>query len=111
MFVSVACKCDLFANDSFRVCACDQESRYDQISEEYKDSKVEIMRNGHYVSRVSDFIIYSVEAENIDKIVSLYGPCKLLKGLFISLLTFCSHQDWRDCGRPDILQGPRDQGL
>lgn len=32
------------------------------------------MKNGHYVSRKCDFIVYSVEAENIDKIVSIYGP-------------------------------------
>lgn len=28
------------------------------------------------VSRRSDFIIYSVEAENIGKVVAEYGPCK-----------------------------------
>lgn len=27
-----------------------------------------------FVSRISDYIIYSVEAENIEKIVSIYGP-------------------------------------
>jgi prephenate dehydrogenase (NADP+) len=35
-----------------------------------------VCRNGHAVSRQSDFIIYSVEAENIDKVVAEYGPCK-----------------------------------
>lgn len=37
--------------------------------------KVEIMRTGHLVSRVSDYIIYSVEAKNIDAVVKLFGPC------------------------------------
>ena len=33
------------------------------------------MENGHLVSRRSDFIIYSVEAEYIDAAVKAYGPC------------------------------------
>lgn len=37
--------------------------------------KVEIMRNGHAVSRCSDYIIYSVEAKNIDSVVKAFGPC------------------------------------
>ena len=35
---------------------------------------IKVYRNGYLVSRSSDFIIYSVEAENIDTIVALYGP-------------------------------------
>ena len=35
---------------------------------------IKVYRNGYLVSRSSDLIIYSVEAENIDKIVALYGP-------------------------------------
>ncbi|KAF1933036.1 prephenate dehydrogenase [Didymella exigua CBS 183.55] len=36
--------------------------------------KVEIMRTGHFVSRCSDYIIYSVEAKNIDAVVQAFGP-------------------------------------
>lgn len=36
---------------------------------------VEILRTGHLVSRVSDYIIYSVEAKNIDAVVKQFGPC------------------------------------
>lgn len=32
------------------------------------------MPNGHFVSRISDWIIYSVEAELIEKVVAEYGP-------------------------------------
>lgn len=39
--------------------------------------KVEIMRSGHFVSRCSDYIIYSVEAKNIDAVVKAFGPCML----------------------------------
>lgn len=40
------------------------------------DSGLNVLRDGHAVSRRSDFIIYSVEAKNIDKVVAEYGPCK-----------------------------------
>ena len=33
------------------------------------------MQTGHLVSRCSDFIIYSVEAKNIDVVVKAFGPC------------------------------------
>jgi prephenate dehydrogenase (NADP+) len=35
------------------------------------------MQDGHAVGRSSDFIIYSVEAEFIEKVVAEYGPCRL----------------------------------
>jgi prephenate dehydrogenase len=38
-------------------------------------NKVQILRNGHLVSRASDYIIYSVEAASIGKVVAQYGPC------------------------------------
>ena len=37
---------------------------------------VHIYPNGHLVSRISDWIIYSVEAEIIDQVVAQYGPCR-----------------------------------
>jgi prephenate dehydrogenase (NADP+) len=36
---------------------------------------VHIYSNGHLVSRQSDYILYSVEAELIDAVVAQYGPC------------------------------------
>ena len=36
---------------------------------------VEIMQSGHFVSRCSDYILYSVEAKNIDAVVKMFGPC------------------------------------
>ena len=36
------------------------------------------MRDGYLVSRESDFIIYSVEAEYLDAVVKQYGPCTYL---------------------------------
>ncbi|KAK9480442.1 hypothetical protein V1514DRAFT_346148 [Lipomyces japonicus] len=55
--------------------ACDRVEKYQQLKEEYKDnSLVTILEDGSHVSRVSDYIIYSVEAANIDAIVKLYAP-------------------------------------
>ncbi|KAF2644759.1 prephenate dehydrogenase [Massarina eburnea CBS 473.64] len=50
--------------------------------------RVEIMRNGHYVSRCSDYIIYSVEAKNIDAVVKAFGPSTKL-GAIVGGQTSC----------------------
>jgi hypothetical protein len=36
---------------------------------------ITVLRDGHAVSRSSDWIMYSVEAEHIGKVVKEYGPC------------------------------------
>lgn len=43
-----------------------------------RQPNVEIMQTGHLVSRCSDFIIYSVEAKNIDTVVKAFGPCMVI---------------------------------
>ncbi|KAF1921235.1 hypothetical protein BDU57DRAFT_509936 [Ampelomyces quisqualis] len=59
----------------WKVNACDLPEKYDTLLEEFRDfPNVEIMQNGHLVSRCSDFIIYSVEAKNIDAVVKAFGP-------------------------------------
>ncbi|KAF1999625.1 prephenate dehydrogenase-like protein [Amniculicola lignicola CBS 123094] len=50
--------------------------------------KVEIMTNGHFVSRCSDYIIYSVEAKNIDAVVKTFGPSTKL-GAIVGGQTSC----------------------
>ncbi|CAG8609465.1 1261_t:CDS:10 [Ambispora leptoticha] len=57
-----------------RVNVCDIPSRFPQLKEQLKDSGMNVLLDGHAVSRRSDFIIYSVEAENIGKVVEIYGP-------------------------------------
>jgi prephenate dehydrogenase (NADP+) len=39
-----------------------------------EQKNIEIFPNGHFVSRSSDWIMYSVEAKNIDAVVARYGP-------------------------------------
>ncbi|KAI9890798.1 MAG: prephenate dehydrogenase (NADP(+)) [Vezdaea aestivalis] len=59
----------------WRVHACDKEDRVEELKKEFASRKhVHILPNGHLVARSSDWIIYSVEAEAIDKVVALYGP-------------------------------------
>lgn len=60
--------------------------------EEFKDSPVQILRNGHYISRSCDFIIYSVEAENIDGIVAQYGPSTKI-GAIVGGQTSCKQPE------------------
>ncbi|KAJ6439927.1 putative prephenate dehydrogenase [Purpureocillium lavendulum] len=48
---------------------------YDSLKEKYAGKEnIEICRNGHYVSRASDYVIYSVEAAVIDRVIAQYGP-------------------------------------
>lgn len=88
---------------------------------------VNICRNGHLVSRASDYIIYSVEAAVIDSVIAQYGPCTnpttlsflcflcpayspiLLMIFFLTILNrpFTSNEDGRHCRWPDVMQVPR----
>lgn len=62
-------------SDMVRVNACDRPEKYESLLGEFKcRPNVCILPNGHLVSRASDYIIYSVEAEGLDKVVALYGP-------------------------------------
>jgi len=53
---------------------CDLPEKYETLKEQFKDSGLNILRDGHQVSRISDIIFYSVEAKNIDSVVKQYGP-------------------------------------
>ncbi|KAJ3530744.1 hypothetical protein NM208_g9193 [Fusarium decemcellulare] len=60
----------------WRILACDREENQESLQKEYAGNKnIEICRNGHFVSRASDYIIYSVEAAVIDRVIAQYGPC------------------------------------
>lgn len=39
-----------------------------------QDSGITVVRDGHQVARRCDFVMYSIEAGNLDKVVSQYGP-------------------------------------
>ncbi|QPG93902.1 hypothetical protein C2857_003444 [Epichloe festucae Fl1] len=66
---------DRLSAAGWRVLACDREDRFDSLQETYQGKKnIEICQNGHYVSRASDYIIYSVEAAIIDRVIAQFGP-------------------------------------
>lgn len=69
------------------------------------------MLNGHFVSRSSDYIIYSVEAEAIDRVVAEFGPCLCSCRQIPMPLMIDSNQDGRNCRRPNLLQSPRNCSL
>lgn len=70
-----------FSEAGWKVICCDKEENYEALKILYAGSKFQIVPNGHLVSRVSDYIIYSVEAEGIDKVVKLYGPSTKLNAI------------------------------
>ncbi|KAI0004866.1 prephenate dehydrogenase [Xylariaceae sp. FL0662B] len=66
----------------WRIMACDKEDQYENLSQEFASrTNIQILRNGHLVSRVSDYIIYSVEAASIDSVVAEYGPSTKLNAI------------------------------
>ncbi|KAL7271350.1 prephenate dehydrogenase (NADP(+)) [Rhizina undulata] len=77
------------ANAGWRVNACDRADKFEALTEEFAEIRnVQIFANGHLVSRQSDYIIYSVEAELIDSVVSTYGPSTKL-GAIVGGQTSC----------------------
>ncbi|KAJ7612178.1 prephenate dehydrogenase [Roridomyces roridus] len=58
-----------------KIHVCDRPERFKSLKEEYADvESITVFEDGHGVSRSSDFIMYSVEAEFIDRVVAQYGP-------------------------------------
>ncbi|OQE04560.1 hypothetical protein PENVUL_c032G04361 [Penicillium vulpinum] len=54
--------------------ACDKPENFESLKQEFASQNgVTIFPNGHLVSRISDYILYSVEAGAIDKVVAQYG--------------------------------------
>ncbi|SMQ47722.1 unnamed protein product [Zymoseptoria tritici ST99CH_3D7] len=63
------------ADAGWTVHACDLPDKYETLQAEFSSRKnVHILQNGHLVSRSSDWIMYSVEAKNMDSIVGQFGP-------------------------------------
>ena len=76
---------------------------------------ITVLRDGHHVSRTSDFIMYSVEAEFIDTVVAKFGPCTSLihPHLFHLLMLFGASSDKgrSDRSGPNIRQSPRAKSI
>lgn len=63
-----------FAKAGYSVYGCDLPLRRDSLETELSPFGIKVLDDGKAVSRISDVIIYSVEAERIAEVVSLYGP-------------------------------------
>jgi hypothetical protein len=71
-----------------RISVCDLPDKFDALKLQYADVPgITVYPDGHAVSRISDFIMYSVEAEYIDRVVSQYGPCTTVFPCFQFLLS------------------------
>ncbi|TFK90282.1 Prephenate dehydrogenase [Polyporus arcularius HHB13444] len=58
-----------------KIYICDLPTKYDALKDKYEGVPgIHVLKDGHLVSRVSDYIVYSVEAEYIDRVVAEYGP-------------------------------------
>ncbi|KAK7693891.1 prephenate dehydrogenase (NADP(+)) [Cerrena zonata] len=58
-----------------KIYVCDLPSKYEALKQKYADTPgVSVLPDGYAVSRISDWIMYSVEAEFIDRVVAEYGP-------------------------------------
>lgn len=77
-----------FSQAGWKVVGCDREETFEETKAQYANDNFTVLKNGHFVSRISDYIIYSVEAESIDKIVKMYGPSTKL-GAIVGGQTSC----------------------
>jgi len=63
-----------FSTAGYQVCGCDLPENRGWLEAELDPCGVKLLDNGHDVSRISDLVIYSVEAESLAKVVSEFGP-------------------------------------
>lgn len=63
-----------FAKAGFAVCGCDLPANRAKLEEELAPLGVRMMDSGRDVSRISDLVIYSVEAEKLEAVVAECGP-------------------------------------
>ncbi|MCO5935840.1 prephenate dehydrogenase [Mucilaginibacter sp. RB4R14] len=62
-----------FANAGYTVCGCDMPLNRERLENELDQLGIILMDDGKDVSRVSDLIIYSVEADKLEQVVGMYG--------------------------------------
>ncbi|GAB3920284.1 prephenate dehydrogenase [Mucilaginibacter myungsuensis] len=59
-----------FAKAGYEVCGCDLPAHHEKLAEELSPLGIIIKDNGRDVSRLCDLIIYSVEADSMEKVVA-----------------------------------------
>ncbi|TSD63406.1 prephenate dehydrogenase [Inquilinus sp. KBS0705] len=63
-----------FASAGYTVCGCDLPANRSRLEAEFDPLGIKLMDDGKDVSRVSDLIIYSVEADKLEQVVAQCGP-------------------------------------
>ncbi|MAE73456.1 MAG: prephenate dehydrogenase [Bdellovibrionaceae bacterium] len=58
----------------YEVVGCDLPQNFQTLKEQFKQTQVEILADGHQVAATSDWLLFAVEAENLDEVVKTYGP-------------------------------------
>ena len=81
-----------FSKAGWNVVCCDKPEFYDTLKEKHSDEAFTVVENGTLVSRCSDYIIYSVEAENIETIVGIYGGSSKV-GAIVGGQTSCKNAE------------------
>ncbi|ORY81473.1 hypothetical protein BCR37DRAFT_380379 [Protomyces lactucae-debilis] len=88
-----------------QVYACDIPSKHSILQQEFsKDHGITIVQDGHAVSRRSDWILYSVEAAVIERVVAQYGPSTKV-GAIVGGQTSCKAPEMKAFERylpPDV---------
>ncbi len=64
----------IWANAGYDVYGCDLPQNFDKLSTELTPFGIKVLSDGIAISRLCDFILYSVEAEKIDQVVAHCGP-------------------------------------
>ncbi|KAJ9088380.1 prephenate dehydrogenase (NADP(+)) [Entomophthora muscae] len=81
-----------FRDAGWKVNICDLPTRFVELKVKYPDDEgIQLLKDGFAVSRCSDYIIYSVEAEK-----SWSSGCPI----------WTCHQDGSDSGGSDFRQSP-----
>jgi prephenate dehydrogenase (NADP+) len=62
-----------FAEAGYKVCGCDLPENRARLEEELAPYDIKVMDSGKDVSRISDLIIYSVEADRMPQVVGEFG--------------------------------------
>jgi len=63
-----------FATAGYTVCGCDLPQNRERLEEELLPFDIKVLADGKEVASKSDLIVYSVEADGLDKVVGLYAP-------------------------------------
>ncbi|WBW74924.1 prephenate dehydrogenase Tyr1 [Schizosaccharomyces osmophilus] len=63
-----------FSQAGWIVNVCDRKENFETVKERCEGTNINALQDGFEVSRKSDYILYSVESEYLDRIVGMYGP-------------------------------------